>query len=339
MQKLFIITNERIYEDKNKYYCDNIDIKSTPEGLDKSFDINLIARKSRTERSFNIDLKDIKVFNSIFAFILAVIKSTQIKNTKYLVISISPYTFIATIFLKLFGKSPIIYLRSDGYSEYKTILGFIGPFIYHFMFMVSSSISNLISCRKYILKGKKGSIVSPSQLDASWFENVKDKEIFNTNLLYVGRIRKEKGIFSLLELIKAKKDILLTVVGEEKSVESSISQNNVKIFKNETNKENLIRFYDAHSILILPSFTEGHPMVILEALARKRPVIIFEEIKHVIGDKKGIFVSKRNYNSLSETINLIKSDYKNIQTQIGKNNLPTKKIFIDQMVNIISDLN
>ena len=155
MQKLFIITNERIYEDKNKYYCDNIDIKSTPEGLDKSFDINLIARKSKTERSFNIDLKDIKVFNSIFAFILAVIKSTQIKNTKYLIISISPYTFFATIFLKLFGKSPIIYLRSDGYSEYKTILGFIGPFIYHFMFMVSSSISNLISCRKYILKGKR----------------------------------------------------------------------------------------------------------------------------------------------------------------------------------------
>ena len=184
------------------------------------------------------------------------------------------------------------------------------------MFMVSSSISNLISCRKYILKGKKGSIVSPSQLDASWFENVKDKEIFDTNLLYVGRIRKEKGIFSLLELIKAKKDILLTVVGEEKSVESSISQNNVKIFKNETNKENLIRFYDTHSILILPSFTEGHPMVILEALARKRPVIIFEEIKHVIGDKKGIFVSKRNYNSLSETINLIKSDYKNILGRI-----------------------
>ena len=66
-----------MFKDKNKYYCDNIDIKSTPEGLDKSFDINLIARKSKTERSFNIDLKDIKVFNSIFAFILAVIKSSN----------------------------------------------------------------------------------------------------------------------------------------------------------------------------------------------------------------------------------------------------------------------
>ena len=36
-------------------------------------------------------------------------------------------------------------------------------------------------------------------------------------------------------------------------------------------------------------------MVLLEALARRRPVIIFEEIEHVIGDKKGIFVAKRNF--------------------------------------------
>ena len=33
-------------------------------------------------------------------------------------------------------------------------------------------------------------------------------------------------------------------------------------------------------------------MVLLEALARRRPVIVFEEIEHVIGDKKGIFVAK-----------------------------------------------
>ena len=39
-------------------------------------------------------------------------------------------------------------------------------------------------------------------------------------------------------------------------------------------------------------------MVLLEALARRRPVIIFDEIEHVIGDKKGIFVAKRNFKFL-----------------------------------------
>ena len=38
-------------------------------------------------------------------------------------------------------------------------------------------------------------------------------------------------------------------------------------------------------------------MVLLESLARNRPVIIFEEIEHVIGDKKGIFISKRDQTS------------------------------------------
>ena len=84
----------------------------------------------------------------------------------------------------------------------------------------------------------------------------------------------------------------------------------MNVYEIENNKQKLIKFYDDHNIFILPSFTEGHPMSLLEALARKRPVIIFEEIKHVVGNKKGIFVSKRNSNSLIETINYIKKNYK-----------------------------
>jgi len=339
MQKLFIISNESIYQNNSEYFCDNIDFKSTPEGLNKNFEVNLIARRSKAERVFKIDLKNIKIFSSIFSFISAILSSTKNKNSKYLIISISPYTFLACIFLKLFGKSPIIYLRSDGYGEYKAILGFIGPAIYHLMFSILSLISNLISCRSYILKGRKGELVFPSQLDSEWFSNIRENNIENIKLLYVGRVRVEKGIFSLIKLIKDKNNISLTVVGEEKHVTNNINQNNVVVKKNENNKENLIKFYDDHNIFILPSFTEGHPMALLEALARRKPVIVFDEIKHVIGDKKGIFVSKRNYESLLDTINNIKNNYQKIQEEMKKNNLPTNKEFIKQMVNIISNLN
>ena len=50
MQKLFIISNESIYENNSKYFCDNLDLKSTPEGLNKTFEVNIIARKSSKER-------------------------------------------------------------------------------------------------------------------------------------------------------------------------------------------------------------------------------------------------------------------------------------------------
>ena len=338
MQKLFIISNESIFKNNNEYFCDNIDLKSTPEGLNKNFEVNLIGRKSKAKRAFKINLNNIKIFSSIFLFILAIISSTRNKNSKYLVISVSPYTFLACIFLKLFGKSPVLYLRSDGYGEYKTILGFIGPMIYHLMFVISCSVSNLISCRKYILKGRIGEIVFPSQIDSEWLNDVKEKEVKKIKLLYVGRIRKEKGIFSLIKLIKEMDSISLTIIGEEKNPKHSINQTNVIIKQNESNKQNLIKYYDDHDIFILPSFTEGFPMVLLEALARNRPVIIFEEIKHVVGDRKGIFISKRNYASLLETINIIKKDYRNIQEEIKLNDLPTNKEFIKQMGNIISNL-
>ena len=294
-KKLFIFTNESLFLQDEKIFCDNIDIKSSPEGLNKKFEVNLFGRKSFKKRAHEIKLKKFKIFSNIFSYLSEVIKSTKIDDTKFLVISISPYTFFICLFLRLHGKTPIVYLRSDGYGEYKAILGSIGKFVYHLMFTVTSLFSNLISCRNYILRGKKGKVVNPSQLDSVWLRKPKNQEVKNFKLLYVGRIRVEKGIFSLATLIKNKRDISLTIVGAEKNTSYRINQSNINIQLTQSNKARLIKYYDDHDIFVLPSFTEGHPMVLLEALARRRPVIVFEEIEHVIGDKKGIFVAKRNF--------------------------------------------
>ena len=334
-KKLFIFSNERILSKEERFFCDNIDLKTTPEGLNKKFEVILFGRKTKKKRSHEIKIKKTKVFTNIFSYISSVIKSTKQKDAKYLIISISPYTFIVSIFLKMFGKIPIVYLRSDGFGEYKSIIGKSGPAIYYLMFSITCSISNLISCREYILRGKKGKIISPSQLDTTWLRKPKNIEVRNFKLLYVGRFKVEKGIFSLMDLIKNKKDISLTVVGAEKSTTYNLNQSNVKIFQQQSNKLKLIKYYDDNNIFILPSFTEGYPMVLLEALARRRPVIIFEDIQHVIGDKKGIFVSKRNFVNLLGTLNHIKKNYKKIQNEMRKNKLPTNKEFIDQLTKCI----
>lgn len=335
MKKLFIISNESIFESENKYFCDNLDMKSTPEGLESNFEVNIIARKSKKPRSHEINIKNVNSITSLFSFLKEVINISKIKDSKYLIISISPYTFLACIFLKLFKRKPIVYLRSDGYGEYKAIFGFIGSIIYHLMFTVTSMISHLISCRKYILRKKKGDLVSPSQLDENWLNNTIYANLEKIKLLYVGRIKIEKGIFSLLDIINGNNEIELSIVGAEKNLSHNIDQKNVSIYEVENNKQRLIKFYDDHNIFILPSFTEGHPMVLLEALARKRPVIIFEEIKHVIGNKKGIFVSKRNLNNLIETINHVKKNYREIIEEMSENKLPTKKDFLKEFRNLI----
>ena len=335
-KKLFIFSNEKIYFSSNKFFCDNIDLKSTPEGLNKKYEIYLLGRKSNKKRSHQIKLKNIKIFSNIFSYLSEVIKTSKDKHdSKYLIISITPYTFLVSLFLKFKGQTPIVYLRSDGYGEYKAILGRLGTFVYHFMFTIVCSISNLISCRDYILRGKKGKIVFPSQIDTTWLRKPKSLDIKNLKLLYVGRIKVEKGIFSLVELIKNKHDITLTIVGAEKHTSYNISQSNVKIHLTQNNKTKLIKFYDDHNIFILPSYTEGHPMVLLEALARRRPVVVFDEIKHVVGDKKGIFITKRNFSNLLETLKHIKKNYKKIQIEMRKNKLPTYKDFIEKFAKSI----
>ena len=80
-------------------------------------------------------------------------------------------------------------------------------------------------------------------------------------------------------------------------------------------------------------------MVLLEALARRRPVIIFDDIKHVVGNNKGVFVTKRNYLSFYDTLSFIKKHYKKIQKEMKTNKLSTNKEFIEQFAKSITNSN
>ena len=128
-------------------------------------------------------------------------------------------------------------------------------------------------------------------------------------------------------------DIHLTVVGRnEKALKN---RKKISFIGHKSDPDSLMKVYDSHNIFILPSFTEAHPKVIDESLARMRPIIIFEEIQHVIHDKKGIFVSKRNTKSLLETVDFIMKNYLQIQKDMDKNILPTKSKFVSEMCNIL----
>lgn len=335
---VYIISNEKVFEDSEKYFCDNLDLKSIPEGLNKSFKINLIARKSKIQRNHKINNIKITLGKNIFSFAYNILKTIkEKKQSKYFIISISPYTFIACLLLFISNVRPIVYLRSNGYEEYKSIIGILGVFAYHIMFSITSVISSLVSCRKHILRKKNGKIVSPSQLTESWFKNTTQSNLDKARLLYVGRIRVEKGIFSFLKLFKnLRKDIHLNIV-TTKSDRSKINNlENINCIESQS-EEYLIKNYDENNILILPSFTEGHPQVLDEALARLRPVIVFDEIKHVKRNREGVFTCKRNTQELNSMIDHILKNYSEIQSKMKTNNLPKKEVFIDELKSIINE--
>ena len=196
----------------------------------------------------------------------------------------------------------------------------------------------IISVCNSITNEKIYSLVRPSELSNEWFEKFKQPTGKVPKLLYIGRFKKEKGIFSLLQIIKKFKiNFSLTIAGDHKVFKHK-KPSKVFYFKELITIENIIEFYDNHHIFILPSFTEGYPKVILESLSRRRPVIVFDEISHVKRDFNGIFVCERNHVSLQEKINYIMKNYKSIQSQLKSNILPTKKNFQKEFNRIVNEL-
>lgn len=331
---LVIIDNEKVSTKNNNFYCDNFEAKIS-EDFEKVFNVTVIARKSKINRACQINLKQIEIASNIFSFLFNIFRTFKKNNVNYLIVAINPYTFFSYLFLFFFRKKIFVYLRSDGHEEYKAILGFFGPAIYYVMFKIVTFKSRIITCQERLFSKRKSHIVSPSVLNSFWLDNIQRPPLDKPKLLYVGRIKVEKGIFSLLKIFdEVKVDVQLSIVGRAES----LNTNNKKInfIGHRYDPEALMKIYDNHNIFVLPSFTEAHPKVVDESLARMRPVIIFEDIKHIIQNKKGIYVSKRNVKSLLETIDFIMKNYANIQESMTKNKLPTKKEFISQMSNILS---
>jgi glycosyltransferase involved in cell wall biosynthesis len=337
MKNLIIIGNEKISESKS-FFSANLDFKTIIEGLSLFFNVRLIARFSKKKETFFINSKDIFLARNIFIYLKNIIKTfNNIRSNKYFIISITPYTFLAYVVLFFFTNRIYIYLRSDGFKEYECIFGKKWVFLYQIMFFVMLWKTKIISCQKELSRGRFSYLVRPSELSEAWFKNkkkinIKEKQI---RLLYVGRIKIEKGIFSLLNIYqKLEHEAKLTIVGDKKI--KLFNDYNIKFYNFFSQSKNLIEQYDKCEIFILPSYTEAHPKVIDEALARFRPVIVFNDIKHVIGNRIGIFVCKRNPEDLKNKILYIRKNYSRIVKKISKNILPTKKIFIQDLIKIIT---
>ena len=202
------------------------------------------------------------------------------------------------------------------------------------MYKIVTSNCSVIICHERLHDKKKSHLVYISRLDNEWLKNQKDVPLEKSKFLYVGRMSNEKGIFDFLKMFnQLKLNAELSIAGNSKN--QNFSNKNIKLLGYIADPKLLIDVYDKHNIVVLPSFTEATPYVVDEALARKRPVIIFEDIAYIVRDKIGIFVTKRNVNSFSETVKYIMGNYHEIQKKMEKNVLPTKKDMIKQISDII----
>ena len=337
---LIIVCNEKVsVDEENNFFCINADLQIVPDGLSKFFDIHCIFRnlKKKGNHKFNFT-KKIKIASNIFIFIKNLIKTLSLKDSKYLIITITPYSFVSFLFLRIFKKNIFVYLMSSGHDEWRYILGPWSVWIYDLMFRIVTKNSKVIVCHKRLYDEKKSFLVKPARLTQIWSENKKKSILDKARYLYVGRFNPEKGIANFIELFNTLEiDVELSIAGEQKKIKIS-EKNKINQLGYISDEKLLIDTYDAHNIVILPSFTEAHPYIVDEALSREKPVVIFEDISYIKGNKYGIFIIKRNLRELKNITEYILSNYDKIQEDMKKNNLPSREKMLLAFKNII-DLN
>ena len=154
----------------------------------------------------------------------------------------------------------------------------------------------------------------PNAIDISGL-TTKTEKLFNNQILFAGRLSKEKGIDILSQIIeKLPSNINLIIAGkgpdEEKIKYLSQSKNNIHFFGLQS-KEKVIALLRGSKILLQPSIHEGISSTILEAMACKTLVIatnVGGNPELIKNNQTGILVEPNNSNEILNKIQQIFDD-------------------------------
>jgi glycosyltransferase involved in cell wall biosynthesis len=138
------------------------------------------------------------------------------------------------------------------------------------------------------------------------------------DLVFSGRLVKNKGIHLLLEAIKKLKaqnsSLKTVIIGDgplklkiQKFVEENKLEENIELSGWLPSIEDLAKFYNQAKILVMPSFNEGGPRVTLEAMACKVPVITSRVgimLDIINENENGLFIDW-NVNDIADKISLL----------------------------------
>jgi glycosyltransferase involved in cell wall biosynthesis len=177
----------------------------------------------------------------------------------------------------------------------------------------------VISKEAYDYYTKLGFKVSrvPNAIDISSLPHKKER-LYDKQVIFAGRLSKEKGIPDLLEVSKKlPEDVHLLILGsgpeEEKVKEVAKSYPNLH-YMGYVQKERTISLIGGSDILIQPSLAEAISSTILEAMACKTPVIttnVGDNKELLAHDKSGIVIEPNSpQRLLEETIGLLNNKEK-----------------------------
>ena len=171
----------------------------------------------------------------------------------------------------------------------------------------------------------------------------------NRNILFVGRLTKQKNLFSLLKAVQNMERVELTIVGEGPLRGQLIDYSkelglNVR-FEGYVPHDQLGRYYHAADVFVIPSLIEGHPKVLLEAMACGLPVVgtNVEGTRDIITDGQNGILCDTDPESIENAVRRLLKDPR-LAGRLGENARKLieeeydLKILLTKEANLMADL-
>lgn len=167
--------------------------------------------------------------------------------------------------------------------------------------------------------------IMPNSIDSNFIKDSFKVEEELKNIIYVGHVKRGKGIFEIIEVASKMYDIIFHLVGPVSNEIAEINlPSNVICYgrKEHIDAINLMSTADA---FLFPSYTEGFSMVMLEAMAVGLPIIASNvgANRDMIEEKGGIIVSPKVSDEIISAIEMIRS--KKVRSEMSKWNLEKVK--------------
>lgn len=252
-----------------------------------------------------VDLKTIKASLSFFKL------RKLLKDEKpYAVFSTTDHINILVALVSIFVKTPNLIARaSNNPQQMKQFYGFKGRFYNYFSRFLFVRFNSIVcqseEMRQSIAKlyhiSLSKLIVIHNPVITTSFLKPQNQVSGLKRLIAVNRLIKEKGLFRLLEIMKAlPQNYVLTIAGDgplmntlKAEVENTGLKNRV-MFIGEIN--NVTQVISKHNLLVLSSFTEGFPNVVLESLSVGVPVVTFRVggVNELIKEGFNGFIAEQN---------------------------------------------
>lgn len=164
-----------------------------------------------------------------------------------------------------------------------------------------------------------------------------------SEVLYVGRLIREKGLFELLDAfatLRSRRVCHLTIAGEgpesgallRRAASLGIEQD--VTFTGHLLESDVHGLYRAADVLVLPSYSEGLPTVLLEAMSEGLPIVttrIRGAADHLVEGENALFVPPRDADALAAALERLLGD-DSLRAAMRENNLRKARDFSPERV-------